>query len=259
MAATITATLDSTYRRVGVQLGGFAASGPVSVYRVHADGTTHLVRGVSALSGGAAFGWDYEATFTGSVTYYAMDGTTKVTSGAVSVGTTDAMLRAPGLPSFDVTIHPIAKPKLRRVRPQTVLRPWGRSTAIVLSDTAKSAEFEISLRTYSDVEANALLALYQQTATALLIMPNTRTDWQYVALGDLLEVPVVVYGRQPGDTAASPATWAEWVVPCVVVDQPVGGIYGDPTATYSAVAAAYPTYAALLAAKSTYLDLLRGV
>lgn len=47
-----------------MQLGSWAAAdGPITVKRVHPDTSEWTVRGFTVISGGAAFVYDYEATF----------------------------------------------------------------------------------------------------------------------------------------------------------------------------------------------------
>lgn len=256
---TITTTVDTDYARVGVTLSGFPADGPVDVYRVHPDDTRHLVRGVSDISGGAAFGWDYEAPLSAPVHYEADDGSTVIASGETAIPERRAWLRSPGLPFLDMPVDIAAVPSTERSRPTVVLRPFGRRSAIVLSDTAKSPEFTIRFRTYTYDDADSLVALFEQTPTGLLLMPGAREAHRYVSLGSLVEVPVTGYIARDGQDEDDPGAMSEWEVECVVTDSPVGGIFGDPTASYQAVLDATPTYAALLAGNPSYLDVLKGV
>ena len=114
MAASISASLDLTYLRVGVSLAGWSGDGPVVVSRVHADGSRNPVRGMSAVSGGVAFGWDYEAPLSVPVTYEAWDGSTVVASSpvVVPIGRGASMLTVPGLPGFGGEVEIVAKPAL---------------------------------------------------------------------------------------------------------------------------------------------------
>lgn len=264
MAGTLTATPDPGRQRVAVELGGWVApsDGPLTVYRVHPGGTQYPVRGLSATSGGAAFAYDYETPFGTPVTYTALDGTTTVTSTSatltVPLQLTGGWLSVPGLPSYGQPITPTGKPETLRARPQAVIVPWGRATPIVLSDTRKSLTFAVNVRTHTDAEAVALTAMLDASDVLLMRLPATRTGWQYVAVGDVREspdIPTAAADRIPGDVDE----WSVWTLPCTVVDSPVGGIFGDPNASYQVILDTYPTYTALLAGKATYLDVLKGV
>lgn len=257
--ATITATVDPTYTRIGVQLSGFAADGPIDVYRIHADTSRHLVRGVSAVSGGVAFGWDYEAPLSSLVTYEASSGGTVITSSPTTLPGVAAWLRSPGLPSLDMTVEVVRKPETSRERPRVVLRPFGRESAIVLSDSAKSPEFTLTVRTYGHAQADDLVALFSDSPVALLLMPGAREAYRYVSLGSLNEKPVVDYIAANGASLDDAGGMSEWDIACTVTDSPIGGLFGDPTASYAAVLATYATYTALKSAKATYLDVLKGV
>jgi hypothetical protein len=124
----------------------------------------------------------------------------------------------------------------------------------VLSGTRQAGEFTLNLWTQSDAEADALLSLVDEAAVALLLMPGARAvDHVYVALGDVEEVPVG--GYRPAGTES----WTLWSLSATVVDSPVGGVFGDPTASYQALVDTYASYSALKAAHATYLSVLRGV
>lgn len=256
MTATVTATVDSIYRRVGVQLSGWtSADGPVSVTRVHADTSEWPVRATASTSAGQTFMWDYEAPFRQPVTYYAMDGSNKVVSAATTLSFDEQWLRVPGFPIDDLQLHVVEKPAVTRSKPEAKLRPLGRATPIVLSGTRSAPEFTLRVRTTTDDDADNLVQAISDGSTFLLLIPGTRTAWQYVTVSDVVETPVVPYRAQtPGDEGE----WAIWDLPCTVVDRPIGGIFGDPTASYGAIAATYSTYAALRSAKATYLDVLKG-
>lgn len=264
MAGTLVAAYDATYptlRRVGVTLSGWVspANGAITVMRVHPDTTEWVVRGFGSTSGGAAFAWDYEAPFGVPVSYYAMDGTTKVVSSAVTIVSTQMMLRVPGLPSLDVPISLVRKPRRKYPRPAVTLRPIGRTTSVLLTGSRSAGDFEVVLETTSDSAAAALLAALTTAATVLLVLPGLRSGhaYQYVTVADVDEDP-----QAPALLSADApvaGAWSWWTLPCVVVDCPTGGIYGDPTASYAVIASTYATYTALKAAKATYLDVIKGV
>ncbi|MBP9918715.1 MAG: hypothetical protein KBF43_09030 [Dermatophilaceae bacterium] len=258
MTGSITPVIDTTYARVGVTLSGWLSptDGPITVKRVHPDTSEWTVRGFGSTSGGAAFAYDYEAPFGQSVTYYAMDGATRVISAPVSIASSKAMLRAPGLPSLDCTILLAKLAPQVFPDPQAVLRPLGRQTAVVLSGGRAAGDLTVVVETHSFAEGSALETILMQKATVLLVRPGTRKPWLYVKVGDATETPFTDW-MLSGDGAAG--EWALWSLPCTVTDSPAGGIFGDPTATYQKILDTYPTYQALLSAKATYLDVLKGV
>ena len=259
--ATLTATADTAAGRLGVTAAGLATSGPVAFYRVHPGGERYLVRGPVTASGGAAFVWDYEAPFRLAVTYEVDDSGTTVTSGAVTLPTTEAWLRAPGLPGYDAAVELIEKPKPGRARTAAVLRPLGRKTAVVISSVLQSSEFDLKVRTYGYTQARALVGLVEQAPTALLVVPGLVDSWQYVAILSLAEAGVVDWrpADLDGNDENDPGSMTEWSIACVVTDRPVGDMYGDPNASYQALLDTYPTYQALKDANATYLDVLKGV
>lgn len=259
--ATITPTLDTTYLRVGVNLAAWTTDGPLDVFRVHSDGSRNLVRGMSAVSGGVAFGWDYEMPLSVPVTYEAWNGATLITSAPITapVGFDVAMLTVPGLPSFGGVILPAKKPALTRARTVSTLQVIGRSNPIVKGDVMRSPSFTLDLYTRTDADAYSLTSTLGMSNVFLLRMPGTRvTDWCYVAVtGDVDETPGVDYKDRP-DSGRIDGQFSRWSMPCQVVESPVGGVFGDPTATYQASLDQFPTYADRLAAHDTYLDALRG-
>ena len=257
VTGTIIVTADLNYRRVGVQLGGWAApDGSETVFRVHPDTSEWTVRGLDHTSGGAGFAWDYEAPLGLPVTYYAFDGSAKVVSAPVTLASAAFMLRVPGLPAMDVTLDLTAKPVRTIPRASTTMRPLGRDTAVVLQSSRQKGDFAVVVETHSDQEGDALdLALRQ--GTLLMLLPGTRRPWQYVAVTDALETPFI--STTVSVAAGDPGSWATWSLPCTVVAVPVGGVFGDPTASYQVVRDTYATYTTVRAAKATYLELLKGV
>lgn len=260
MAGTLTiTTTDTTLGRIGVTLAGFTATGSISVYRVHSGDQRHAVRGPITISGGSAFVWDYEAPWLETVTYEASDSGTLVQSAPATLVGTTAWLRAPGLPSYDIQVELIAKPVVRRARPASVLRPLGRASAVVLTDTLKSSEFDLRIRTYGYAQADALEDLVEAAPTALLVSPGARNPWQYVSLLSLDERPLADFIAAVPSSQEDPGGISEWSLSVVVTDSPVGDIYGDPTASYQATKDAYALYQDFRTAKATYLLALQGV
>ena len=247
---TLTATYDPEHVRVGLQIGGFTDGTPVTFTR---DGVA--VRGAEGVtpSSGSFFVWDYEAPFNVPAHYTATNGA-QTADASATILVSDAWLRAPGLPSLDMPILPREVPNISRPRPTATLRPIGRRAAVVLSGTRSAGEFTLNLWTQTDEEADALLSLVDEAPAALLLMPGARAvDHVYVALGSAEESPLG--GYRP----AGAESWTLWSIAATIVDSPIGGVFGDPTASYQAVLSAYASYAALGAAHPTYLSVLRGV
>jgi hypothetical protein len=258
--STITTTTDLDRLRVGVELSGWGTDGPVSVFRVHSDGSRHEVRSMSAVSGGAAFGWDYETPLSAAVTYEADDTTGTVTSAAatLAVAYNVATLTVPGLPSFGGVVLPASKVSPTRKRPSVALDVIGRSTYIVKSDVLKAPEFTLELYTQTDAEAYSLTSMFAIAPVLLLRMPGTRvTDWCYVSVGDLEERPGIPFKTRP-DSGRTDGEFATWSLSCQVTDAPVGGMVGDPTSTWQALKDTGMTWQQLKDMNLTWLQVLKG-
>lgn len=261
--ATLTATVVTNPDRVSLSLTAWAADGPVAVYRVHADGTRWLVRGAAGgdasvtVSGGVGAVLDDEAPYMQAVTYTAVSGASTIASGSVTISIDTAYLTVPGMPSFRMPVALIAKPSAPRPRPRTVMRPRGRRHAVIIGDTRKGREFEVRLRTYTFAQADLLESVCDQAGVLLLRVPGTRWPWTYVDIGDLVAAPVVPY-RATDAGAFGVGAWEEWTLSCIETDPPVGGIYGDPTASWDALNTAGKTWTTLNTAGKTWPDLARG-
>lgn len=257
--AAITLTLDPASYRIGVDLSDWSTSGTVEVLRVHQDGTRHPVRGMSAVSGGVGFAWDYEAPLSAPVTYEAMDGGTLVSSapGALVVPHCTALLTVPGMPSFGGVVSPIGKVSPRRARAAVEIDIIGRGTDITKYDVLKSASFDLTLRTKTDAEAYALTAMVAIAPILLLRMPGTRvTDWCYVGVRSLAEAPFVHYKAEPGASPSDVAYWATWSLDCRVEDAPIGDVVGAPNSTWQALKDTGKTWDQIK--DLTWLDVLKG-
>lgn len=255
--ATITASVDLTYRRVGVTLSGYPADGQISVWRVHPDGTRWAMRSMSQISGGAAFGWDYEAPRETPVTY--VTETPSVASTPIAVFVRAAALRNPGKPGEDVNITPIGKPGMSRERPSVSLSPIGRVTPIILTDRLKAPSAKLVVRTRSYADADALEAVVASGPTLLLLMPGDRRPWQYITVKSIEAEPETPYRPGEFDPDATVAEWYRWTLEYETSDCPTGSTASDPTASYQAIVDTYATYGDVRSAYPTYLDALRGV
>lgn len=256
--SAITTTVDLSRYRVGVELSGWSADGPVTVYRVHGDGSRYPVRGMSAVSGGAAFGWDYETPLSASFTYEADDAGT-VASAAVSLDSRDSTLTVPGLPSFGGVVYPVGKPSMSHDRPTVDLDILGRTTYISKSDALKAPSFTLALRTKTEADAYSLRATFAISPVLLLRIPGTiYTDWCYVRAGSLNPEPTVHYRAPVGAAADHVANWYVWTLDCLITDAPVGGTVGDPTSTWQALKDTGMTWQDLKDTGLTWLQVLKG-
>lgn len=262
--AAIAVALMTNPDRISVTLTAWAADGPLAVYRVHPDGTRWQVRGASGgdgsvtISGGVGAVLDDEAPFLQSVTYTALSGGAPVTSAAISLPVSVPYVTVPGLPSYRIPVTLVSKPHVSRPRPRTVMRPRGRRNAVVIGDTRKGNEFQLHLRTRTFTAADLLEQVCDQAGTVLLRIPGIRQPWVYVDIGDLQSANFVPYRPATGTDPADVGAWEDWTLSCIETDPPVGGIYGDPTASWDAANAAGKTWTALNIAGKTWLDMARG-
>lgn len=254
---TITATWQtSPYERAMVQLGSWSTTGPVSVFRVHADGTRWPVRGVPDTSGGASLVYDYEAP-PGTIYYEAADGTL-VTSAPVVATYSASVLRVPGQPGAQAVFELLRRPQEVRDRPTNLLRPLGRRTAVPLHSALGAPAFTLEVETHTTAEDEALDRVLEAAGVLLLICPALRKPWRYVSIP---QDSVTAYA--PGwDAADGVGQWEQRALPMTEVGYPVGGVLGDPTASYQAIVDKGWTYQQLLDWKvsgaTTYLQVLMG-
>lgn len=251
--AAITLEADTDLMRVGVSLSAWT-NGDTTIHRVHPDGTAYTVRGAQpfTVSGGVGFVWDYEAPFNEAVTYRAASGASTITSAAITLASTTAWLRAPGLPSLDMAVQLAERPRqLAYERPTSVRYPMGSSTAVVRSGALRAATFEFAVWARSFDEGDALHWLVGQAPVVLAVLPNTRSPWLYVHLGTPVEAPLTRYVNGSEDSQ-----WTAWTLPCTVVARPSGDVFGDPSASWQAYVDAGLTWQQLSA--YTWLDMLRG-
>ena len=250
MTAAITAVAATlTVPRISVTIGGWAADGPITVYRVHPDGTSWAVRGIPDVSGGASFGYDYEAPLNSLVSYTAAG----VSSGYVSTGVTDAWLLVPGLPQQAQRVLPKSIPDDSYSRPAAQLAGPFRAYPAVEFGELSSPSATLQLKTWTDAEFASLMSIFAQSGVLLLRMPGSTMDWRYVAVSS-------VNPSNPSGVSGYPLKIT--TLSTVAVLAPAGGTFGDPSASYQALLDSGKTYQTLLDWKGTgatvYLDLLRG-
>lgn len=258
MATTLTATPDPTNSppRVLLQLT-YTGQTSATIVRTDPDGTQTPVRLAepATLDGsGSWVGYDYESWFGGSTTYTATTAGGSITSSTIALDVADIWLRHPGVPSLSQKVDFQGEGEPTRPVMQAVLEPLGRITPIVVSDgQRKSKRSEITLRTKSDAEHTALLALLDDVTPLLLDIPASYSygadlRHQYLAIGD------VTQKRLMPDYYPHP--WRIWTAPYIVVGRPAGGIQAQRT--YATVLAAHATYQAVLTRYATYTAVLTG-
>ena len=260
-AITATVNLTTTPPRVDVALSGWSTSGAVTVQRVHADTTVHQIY-MPDTSGGLSQSYDYWAPLGEPFTYQALDGSTLVTSGSVTIATDAPWLSAPGLADAAMAITPISVPSATAERPAAVMRGAFRETPAVEYGTLGSEEFSLDVRTKSAAERAALAAIVKQSGVLLLRLPLTEFTYRWVFVPKVPRSPVVGYRRESAADTTTVADWREWSLSCVTVSDPDPTPFGDPTASYQALDDSGKTYQQLLDWKgvgaTTYLDVLRG-
>jgi len=261
LMATITGAPETTpLPRVGISLAAWT-DGPVTVTRVHADGNRVTVRSIPDSSGGVSFGYDNETPLGEYFYYEAVSGATLVTSSNVKVDRIDERISSPGMPQLDVQIDMVAVPAAKKSRPTAILDGPFRSMPAGEYGERSSARFAVQLRADSVAERVAVDQILQQSGVVLVRIPLTEWAATYAMVTDDDRDPKVSFRRQ-GTATDTVADRRTFTLACVETTSPVGGSYGDPTASYQALVDSGRTYQTLLDWKGTgatvYLDLLRG-
>lgn len=228
-----------------------------TIVRTDPDGSQTPVRLAEpvALDGaGSAVLYDYESWFESSFSYTATTAGGSITSSSVSLSVSDVWLRHPGVPSLSRQIDFQGEGDPARPVVQAVLEPLGRTYPIVVSDgQRKSKRGDMTIRTASDAEHVALLALLDDVTPLLLDVPpslawGSDLTHQYLAIGDLAQ-----RRRQPD---YYPDGNRIWTAPYIAVGRPAGGIQAERT--YADVLAADATYQGVLTRHATYTAVLTG-
>lgn len=259
MVATLTGTLDPAHARVSVALTWTDPTPDPSsalIERVNADGSVVPVRGAdpAPLVAGQWVGDDYEAPLDESF-YYQASSTevpgTVITSATYELASSgDTWLKHPGRPFLNVKVKPTKAPDLTRPIEQGVFDVLGRSRPIATSMLRRSERGELSLRTDTDNERVALLALLQDGVPLLLATPSGYgLGSRYLAIGELLEARLTTYGKEPA---------RYWTLPFTVVDRPSGGALAAGN-SWSDVVGSYPSWSQLLASEGTWTGVLEGI
>ncbi|GIF16546.1 carbohydrate binding domain-containing protein [Actinoplanes teichomyceticus] len=257
-AAVLTATPEpgNAPPRVLLQLEYIGATS-ATIVRTDPDGTSSPVRLAepATLDGSSQWvGYDYESWFGAATTWTATTSTGAFISAPATLTVADIWLRHPGVPSLSQKVDFQGEGTPVRGVVQAVLQPLGRATPIVVSDGVRKAkQGTITIRTKTDAEADALLALLKDLSQLLLDIPpekqyGSTLRHQYLSIGELTE------SRLRPDYYPHP--WRIWTAPYVAVGRPAGGIVSQRT--YTTVLAQHANYQDALARYGTYTDLLTG-
>lgn len=260
--ATITGAPESTpIPRVGISLAAWT-DGAVTVTRVHADGSRVAVRGMPDSSGGVSFGYDSETPLGEPFHYEAYSGgASLITSADVTVTRTDTWISSPGVPQMAYQVDMSAVPGARRSRPAAILDGPFRSLPPVEYGERSGARFRLEVRADSVAERVAIGQVLQQSGVVLVRIPLTEWTAVYAMVTDDECAPRVAFRRQ-GTATDTVADRRIFSLTCIETSSPVGGSFGDPTASYQALVDSGKTYQQLLdwqgVGATTYLDMLRG-
>jgi hypothetical protein len=229
-----------------------------TIVRTDPDGSQTPVRlGEPATLDGAGswVGYDYESWFGQWSQYTAVTVAGSITASTVSLDVDDVWLRHPGIPSLSMQVDFQGDGAPQRTVVQAVLEPLGRTYPVVVSDgRRKSKRGEITLRTKSDAEHTALLALVDDAVPLLLDVPPGKgygadLTHQYLAIGDLTQ------SRLRPDYYPHP--WRIWTAPYIVVGRPAGDLQAERT--WATVLAERASWAEVQAGYATWTELLTGV
>lgn len=258
--AVIATTVDLTAPRVGITLSAWT-DGSVTITRVHANGDRIPVRDVPPASGGTSFVYDYEMVKGEAFTYEAYSGSTLITSGSVTVNSTDMDILVPGMPQLVLPINAAEVPDAAMERPTADLAGPFRSVPASEYGELQSATFEVTLRAESLAQRIATEQILSQSGVLLLRMPLTEYAATYIEVSRVVRRTVVPYRRLDASTT-SEADKRTYALTCRATTCPVGGSFGDSTASYQALVDSGRTYQTLLDWKgvgaTTYLDMLKG-
>lgn len=258
MPTTVVATAEPSNTPPRVQVAiTYTGQTSATLVRNDPDGRAVPVRLADpvALDGsGMATVYDYESWFGQPFTYTATTGAGSVTSGSVTLSVDDIWLRHPGIPTLSVAIDFQGEGVPERPVVQAVLEPLGRRHPIVVSDGRRRSKRDtITIRTHTDDDHEALLALVDDVTPLLLDIPPGKgygptLTHQYLALGDLRE------GRLRPDYYPHP--WRIWTCPYIVVDRPADTDAGDRT--WANVIAEATDWADLVGMYDQWADVLTG-
>ena len=259
MAATLTATLDATAAKAQVKLTWTDPTPDPStalVERVSSDGTVVPIRGAdpAPLVAGEWIGDDFEAPLDSSFYYQATSTEvpgTVITSASYSLSSGGSTwLKHPGRPLLNLKVKPTRGPDLTRPIEQGVFDVLGRSRPVATSMLRRSERGDLALRTDTDAERLALLALVQDGVPLLFAPPaGYGIGTVYISIGDVQETRVSNRGSEPTRF---------WQLPFTVVDRPSGAALAAGN-SWSDALGAYSSWSQLLATEGTWIGLAEKI
>lgn len=248
MTTTIAAVVEASAVPPRVRLSVTTDQPTVTLYQVRADGTRVPVRSYDGdtfvMAGTSMVAYDNEVPYGLPVSYTA-DGSGVTNSGTVTVTVTKPWLINPVQPALSRAITVSSLGERSQAANINVRYPLGARVPIVVHDgRRKAATYDLSVRTQSLADQNALEAMLADLTPLLLNIP-TGLSWgqtsEWVSVGNVTARRTVAWGPHP---------LREWSLPCTVVGRPLGG--ARPPVTYGDSFAKYPTYGDRFAAHATY-------
>lgn len=246
--ATITAAADTAHARVRVDVYWPPVT-IAEVYRVHEDGSEHLVRGGDpALVCTNWARWDYEAPLDQTFTYRVTDGTASWASEPVTLESDgQAWLGHPHRPYLNRPVNVREMPPRQPGTRRGIARPLDRPDPIVVHQTRQTDTGSVVLRADWD-DVQAIRAMLADGAPVLLRLPAA---WGGEAL--FISVDVANFERQALRLGSHLTHFV--TLPFDVVTRPDGAELGGDGESYDDLADAYHTYNALAAGEPSYVDL----
>ncbi|MEU6990409.1 hypothetical protein ABZ953_07060 [Streptomyces sp. NPDC046465] len=249
---------------ITLTLRELAVGQSITVYRVGADGSRALVRGLTGLLDKALIISDlmiiddYEAPLGVPVSYRIElwpDGSTTPatrTSATVTIPVGDVntvWLKDPGHPQRNVKVLAEKAPDWARPIDQAVYRVKGRRNAVVLSCVRGGLEGDLSVWTRSDDERAALHWLLDSGNVLLWqAAPGMGVTDMYITVAQVTEARVVALASE---------AWRAWTLPLTEADLPVTTGVGDSAGrTWQDVLTGFGSWAEVLTAYSTWEDVL---
>lgn len=248
MTLTVTATQDYTSPSPAVAVTVTASpvvSTPVTVYRVHEDGTQYpviAVAGNDRLFGGTWVEVDRHAPFNQAITYRAVTSTQEGTSPAWEVTSSDTWLVHPSDPDLAVMAGFVIDFGDRQIAsPATRIDILGSARPIHLTDSPRPLESgAVSVWCDTAAQTMALRALLSDGGPLLL---NTPTDigWLWIQPGAVAIKNPAPHRRLPGRQVSFPFEGTR----APDVDTEATWTYDDVTGlalNYTGLAVIYDTY-----------------
>ena len=262
-----TITIDDDSASAQLVVREIVAAQLMTVYRVLADGSRTVVRGVSGLlsqvttSDDTLIVTDYEAPLgvpfsyriefynssTGALTAYRTTGSYTLDPGDPNY----VWLKDPLRPLVNMRVLAQKAPDWQQPIDQQAYRVRGRQNAIVLSGVRSGREGSLVLWTQTDDEREAM---------RFLLATGNVLFWQSApGMGESDVYVAVAEAAFPRVSAYAPEQWREWTLPLTEVDRPTGAMAGSPTWTVRDVSIENSSVLSLVSRYATVLNLAINV